>query len=738
MEEVQERGTEASPMVIAVAVKEGTNTKYAVMWALEQFMSQGQTLILLHVRPRVLAIPREEHHLPISMLSKDEVAAYMEEVDTKTDAMFFQYHLLCEKKKVNTMLVVVEEDDVASAIVQQISNYGISKLVLGSSLNARFKGIDVPATVEKNAPSFCAVYEISEGTLASVHSASSTVFKTGSPEDLRDHSSSSSDISNSNSPKTVDTAIFSDSLRGGHENDNVSRDFETASTSEKVNEPLSQIQNNIMIELEELRIEHKHTLGMFAVAREEAIDAKIKANELALQRIQEARKFAEAKVREEMARTIAAQEKEKSQEAMRQVEIARQLAQREAQQRRDAELRATTESEERKKAQEALASTHQGYRIYSIEEIQSATDFLSESLKIGEGRYGAVYKGNLQHTTVAIKVLRSEATQGIQQQFQWELEVLSRIRHPHLVLLLGACPEHRCLVYEYMTNGSLEDRLHCKGNSPPLPWFSRFRVAWEVASALLFLHSAKPKPIIHGDLKPANILLDHNFVSKIGDVALARLVPTKTTTMVTEYKDTVPAGTFCYIDPEYQRTGICVPLSDLYALGILFLQLLTAKPPVALAHAVERAIENDSFQQILDRNAGDWPLKEALELAMLGLKCAELWCRDRPDLEKDVLPALERFKALADAETIRTREKSDVVPPSHFVCPILEEIMEDPHFTADGYTYEYGAIKEWLEKSITSPMTNLPLNHNHLIPNHSLRSAILEWKIKYGTNNSNL
>jgi hypothetical protein len=66
----------------------------------------------------------------------------------------------------------------------------------------RFKGIDVPATVEKNAPSFCAVYEISEGTLASVHSASSTVFKTGSPEDLRDHSSSSSDISNSNSPKT--------------------------------------------------------------------------------------------------------------------------------------------------------------------------------------------------------------------------------------------------------------------------------------------------------------------------------------------------------------------------------------------------------------------------------------------------------------------------------------------------------------------------------------------------------
>jgi hypothetical protein len=132
------------------------------------------------------------------------------------------------------------------------------------------------------------------------------------------------------------------------------------------------------------------------------------------------RKVEEAKIREEIARTIAAQEKAKSQMAMRQAETARQLAEKEAQQRRDAELRATIESEERKKAQEALASTHQGYRKYSIEEIQSATDFFSDSLKIGEGGYGAVYMGTLQHTKVAVKVLRNEATQGIQQ-FQREV-----------------------------------------------------------------------------------------------------------------------------------------------------------------------------------------------------------------------------------------------------------------------------------------------------------------------------
>eukprot|EP00253_Pinus_taeda_P033625 PITA_33625 len=499
-----------------------------------------------------------------------------------------------------------------------------------------------------------------------------------------------------------------------------------------------------MIELESLKRELNHTLGMFAVEREEAMEAKITANELSLQVMEDVRKVEEAEKREEIARTIAAEEKEKSEMAIRIAEEARQLAEKEAQERRDAELRATLEAEKRKKAQEELESTHQGYRYrrYSIEEIQTATDFFSDSLKIGEGGYGAVYMCTLQHTTVAVKVLKNEATQGMQE-FQRELEILSRVRHPHMVLLLGACPEHGCLVYEYMANGSLEDRLLCKGNSAPLPWFSRFRIIREVACALLFLHSAKPEPIVHRDMKPANILLDHNFVSKIGDAGLARLVSAMTTTMLTQYNSTVPAGTFCYIDPEYQRTGILGPKSDLYALGIIILQLLTGRPPMGVTDAVETAIEDGSFQEILDKNAGDWPLDEALKLALLGLKCAEFRRRDRPDLEKDVLPELERLKAFGDAQSRQNREESrqnreeiDVMPPSHFFCPILKEIMVDPHIAADGYTYEHSNIKTWLENKNTSPVTKQTLDHNILIPNHTLKSAILEWKIKYGYNNS--
>ncbi|PNX59579.1 U-box domain-containing protein 35-like, partial [Trifolium pratense] len=125
-----------------------------------------------------------------------------------------------------------------------------------------------------------------------------------------------------------------------------------------------------------------------------------------------------------------------------------------------------------------------------------------------------------------------------------------------MVLLLGACPEYGCIVYEYMANGSLDDCLFRRGKAPPLPWQLRFQIAAEIATGLLFLHQNKPEPIVHRDLKPGNILLDRNYVSKIGDVGLARLVPPSVQDTVTQYYMTSTAGTFCYIDPEYQQTGM--------------------------------------------------------------------------------------------------------------------------------------------------------------------------------------
>lgn len=220
-----------------------------------------------------------------------------------------------------------------------------------------------------------------------------------------------------------------------------------------------------------------------------------------------------------------------------------------------------------------------------------------------------------------------------------------------------------------MENGSLEDRLNRKNNTPPLSWFDRVRIAWEVASALVFLHNSKPEAIIHRDLKPANILLDRNNVSKIGDVGLSTVISITTDSLSSLYKDTSPVGTLCYIDPEYQRTGVVTPKSDVYAFGIIILQLLTAKPAIALAHKVETAMENNHLSQVLDLEAG-WPIEEAKDLALIALKCTELRRKDRPDLQDVVLPALEELND--SAEKARNSALVSAPPlPKHFTCPIL-------------------------------------------------------------------
>jgi len=316
-------------------------------------------------------------------------------------------------------------------------------------------------------------------------------------------------------------------------------------------------------------------------------------------------------------------------------------------------MKARREAEQKDRALSAMTHNDVRYRKYNIEEIEKATEDFSQSMKIGEGGYGPVYKGILDHTPVAIKVLRPDAAQG-RKQFQQEVEVLSCIRHPNMVLLLGACPEYGCLVYEFMNNGSLEDRLFRRGNSPPLSWRRRFQIAAEIATALLFLHQTKPEPLVHRDLKPANILLDRNFVTKISDVGLARLVPPSVADSVTQYHLTSAAGTFCYIDPEYQQTGKLTTKSDIYSLGIMLLQIITAKPPMGIAHHVQRAIQRDTFAELLDPSVTDWPFDEALAFAKLSLKCAELRKKDRPDLGTVILPELNRLRELgrtSDAST---------------------------------------------------------------------------------------
>ena len=426
----------------------------------------------------------------------------------------------------------------------------------------------------------------------------------------------------------------------GHQSSNLTFNSQDSSSS-------THNMDEVEAEMRRLKLELKQTMDMYSSACKEALSAKQKAMELHRWKMEEESRLEEAKLAEEAALAIAEQEKAKCRAAIEAAEAAQRMAKMEAQKRISAEMKALKESEEKKKYMSTLANNDTRYRKYSIDEIESATEFFNQSRKIGEGGYGPVYKCYLDHTPVAVKVLRPDAAQG-RSQFQQEVEVLSCIRHPNMVLLLGACPEYGCLVYEYMANGSLEDRLFRHGNSPVLSWQQRFRIAAEIGTGLLFLHQSKPEPLVHRDLKPGNILLDRNFVSKISDVGLARLVPPSVADTVTQYRMTSTAGTFCYIDPEYQQTGMLGLKSDIYSLGIMLLQIITARPPMGLTHHVERALERGTFAEILDPEVPDWPLEEAESFARISLKCAELRRKDRPDLGNDILPMLERLRQYAE------------------------------------------------------------------------------------------
>lgn len=478
-------------------------------------------------------------------------------------------------------------------------------------------------------------------------------------------------------------------------------------------------------EIQHMQLELQNTVTMYAQACEELAQTQYKVQLCSSKWQEETRKANVVLEREEGLRKIAAQERQKYLDAMKEVDFAKELLAKEAYERQIAELTALNESAERQKIADALFSSDRRYRMYSRDEIEAATEIFSENKVIGEGGYGKVYRCNIDHTAVAVKVLCSDASDK-KEEFLREVEVLSQLHHPHVVSLLGACPESGCLVYEYMENGNLEKHILQKSGGPSLPWFVRFRIAFEIACGLAFLHASKPEPIVHRDLKPGNILLDRNYMSKIGDVGLAKLMSDVIPDDVTAYGDTMLAGTLHYMDPEYQRTGTLRPKSDLYALGVIILQLVAGRHPHGLILAVENAITTGILAEVLDKAVTDWPPAETSELVGIALKCCELRCRDRPDLDTEVLPVLKRLAEKANARV--KAEKDRCCTPGPFFCPILQEVMDDPHIAADGFSYEHRAIKAWLERHNVSPVTKRRLEHTMLTPNHALYSAIQEWR----------
>ncbi|XP_021283925.1 LOW QUALITY PROTEIN: putative wall-associated receptor kinase-like 16 [Herrania umbratica] len=291
-------------------------------------------------------------------------------------------------------------------------------------------------------------------------------------------------------------------------------------------------------------------------------------------------------------------------------------------------------------------------KVFAAEELKKATNNYHESRILGQGGQGTVFKGILpDNRMVAIKKSRIGDHSQVEP-FINEISVLYQINHRNVVKLLGCCLETPVplLVYEYVTNGSLFDHMHNVAGASFLPWEARLRIATETAEALSYLHSAASIPIIHRDIKLANILLDEHYTAKVSDFGASRLIPSDQAQVTT-----IIQGTFGYLDPEYMHTGQLTEKSDVYSFGVVLMELLTGQKAVCFERSEDKKVlamyfvslmKEDRLLEIVDpRVLNDGNLEHLKEVAALAWKCVRMKGEERPSM-KEVAHELAGLQAM--------------------------------------------------------------------------------------------
>ncbi|KAL3565898.1 hypothetical protein D5086_033944 [Populus alba] len=317
----------------------------------------------------------------------------------------------------------------------------------------------------------------------------------------------------------------------------------------------------------------------------------------------------------------------------------------------------------------------EGVKDFSYAEMAMATNNFNSSSQVGQGGYGKVYKGILANgRTVAIKRTEEGSLQG-EKEFLTEIELLSRLHHRNLVSLLGYCDERgeQMLVYEFMPNGTLRDHLSVKGKEP-LSFATRLKIAMTSAKGILYLHTEADPPIFHRDIKASNILVDSRYDAKVADFGLSRLAPVPDIEgSVPDHISTVVKGTPGYLDPEYFLTHKLTDKSDVYSLGVVFLELLTGKQPIShgknIVREVKVAYQSGMIFSVIDERMGSYPSDCVDKFLTLAMKCCNEETDARPSMA-DVVRELEGiWHMMSESDTtttvtISTDNGKEMTPPS--------------------------------------------------------------------------
>lgn len=292
---------------------------------------------------------------------------------------------------------------------------------------------------------------------------------------------------------------------------------------------------------------------------------------------------------------------------------------------------------------------------FSYEELAKATDDFSLANKIGQGGFGAVYYAELRGEKAAIKKMDMQASK----EFFAELKVLTHVHHLNLVRLIGYCVDGSLfLVYEYIENGNLSQ--HLRGSEKdPLPWSTRVQIALDSARGLEYIHEHTVPVYIHRDIKSANILIDKNFRGKVADFGLTKLTEVGGASLPTRL-----VGTFGYMPPEYAQYGDVSPKVDVYALGVVLYELISAKEAIVKTNdssAESRGLvalfedvlnqpdPREDLRKVVDPRLGeDYPLDSVRKMAQLGKACTQENPQLRPSMRSIVVALMTLSSATED------------------------------------------------------------------------------------------